>query len=591
MTQIKKPKRERLATTLKKGLYLLRATRRSRWILLIFLGLFVGLLEVVGAVLIYGMLGVVADPMTSGDTLLASLLNRIFPEMMGNELLIASLVMIGLFFLLRGATYLAQTYAQNRIAQNSGVLLSIRLLNGYLRMPFTFHLKRNSAELIRNVQGISNELASYVLLPAVQIASESMLVLGLGAVLLSAAPIASLLVALLLVPILGISLRLIQPHLVRMGEQAQVLWTDNLRSLQQSLEGIEEIRVLGKERHFELEYFESRAQLARQHYLRAVLSEAPRVAIETMLILSTLLFMGMTILLSGADSEALAILGLYAYGALRLMPSINKIVVNLNAVRFGQSAITLVHDDLLLIEAESSRDTVSDPSLRLSFTKEIVVRKVSYRYEGQETLALDEVDIKIKKGEVIAFMGPTGGGKTSLLNILLGLLCPTEGAVFVDEIDLHADPRRWYPLIAVVPQQVFLLDDSLRRNIALGIPDDEIVDDALSEALRLAQLNEFVASLPKGLDTRVGERGVLVSGGQRQRIAIARALYSQPEVLFMDEGTSALDRMTEKALIDAINTLRGDRTIVLVTHRLEAAQRADRVIEIVNGKATIKEAV
>jgi ATP-binding cassette, subfamily B, bacterial PglK len=277
------------------------------------------------------------------------------------------------------------------------------------------------------------------------------------------------------------------------------------------------------------------------------------------------------------------VLGLFAYVGLRLQPSLRNIVIATNGLKFGAAAVDDVHADLqnFAQTATQPRRTANE---KLPFRNTLVLDDVTFRYEGTRQHALKSVQVTIKPGEAIGVCGPTGGGKSTLVDLIVGLQEPTAGRVVVDGNSIHNHLAAWQIQLGVVSQSVFLLDGTLRENIALGIPNDEIDDELVAEAVRLAQLETFIASLPQGLETRVGERGVRLSGGQRQRVAIARALYRRPSVVVFDEGTSALDNETETELVEALERLRGERTLIMVAHRLTTVRRCDRILVVEDGR-------
>jgi ATP-binding cassette, subfamily B, bacterial PglK len=332
--------------------------------------------------------------------------------------------------------------------------------------------------------------------------------------------------------------------------------------------------------------------MARAKYLHAAATQLPPIVIETALLGFILLYFGLAIARGDQSQETLSILGLFGYVGLRLQPSLQLIVGGLNALKFAAAPLEDLHADLLAVEAlpETPRTPDPCPSGPVSCW-----RDVTFQYEETDRPALSGIDLTIRPGEQIGICGPTGGGKTTLVDVITGLLQPTSGTVTVDGADLREHDRAWQRNLGVVPQMVFLTDDTFRHNIAFGVPDDEIDQTALDEAIDSAQLREFVDSLPEGLETVVGERGVRISGGQRQRIAIARALYHRPSVLVFDEGTSALDNTTEALLMESIERLRGDHTIILIAHRLSTVRSSDRVVFIeagrISGQGTYDELV
>ena len=568
-------------TSLKQTYDLIGRERRSRWVLLVALGLAVSGFEMVGAVLVYVLLALVADPDGRVELPLLGDLRQLFGDVDETALLLGVVIAMALFFLLRGMVKIGAIYAQSRIAHNAGALLSNRLVEGYLRWPYAAHLRRPSSELIRNGHQAVKEMIRSVALPVIQVLAETILVLGMLVVLAVIAPAATGLAILVIGGAAGLLLVVIQPKLKRLGRISHHESRETLAALQQSLHGLRDIKILGREYYFARVYGRSRVRMARAQYLNATASQLPSIVIETALLGFILLFFAVTLVAGAEAQDSLSVLGLFGYAGLRLQPSLRTIVAGLNSLKFSAAPLEDLHADLRAVQATPRTDVEPDP---LPFRDRLRVEGVAFRYEGTDYDVLAGIDLEIRPGEQIGISGPTGGGKTTLVDLITALLEPTRGRVTVDGIDLRSHARAWQRSLGVVPQMVFLTDDTLRRNIALGVPDREIDEWALEEAVRLAQLSEFIASLPDGLDTMVGERGVRVSGGQRQRVAIARALYQRPSVLVFDEGTSALDNATETLLMRSIERLRGDHTIILIAHRLTTVRNCDRVAFVENGR-------
>jgi ATP-binding cassette, subfamily B, bacterial PglK len=577
-----------LSSTLRRCLYFIESGRRTVWLALVVLALFVTALEVGSALLIFVVLQLVIDPGMAAATPAMGLVVRWLPVTRGQDPLAVAMIIVVVFFLLRGAVVLAQSYLQARIAEGAGVRLSSRLFAGYLRMPYSFHLRRNSAELIRNVNDAVIDVVSYTLVAAVRLASEFLVVVGLSLAMVIMAPVAALLALVLFAPLMVGLLRFVQPRIAALGRQSHELAETTLEVLQHSLQGFRDIRVLGRETFFHRRYVATREGIARTRYLRQVLADVPRVALETELILFVAVVVLAAVTAGGSPQQTLAVLGVFAYAGLRILPSLNRAVLQVNELRFGAAAAAAVYDELVGVEPATSHPEATHPvsGLRraLPLREGITLRSVHYRYPGAHRDALMDVDLTISPGESIGVVGPTGGGKSTLIDVVLGLLPPTSGEVQVDGIDIQKDLQGWQRNLGVVPQTIFLLDDTLRRNIALGLEDHEIDDRAVQAAAQLAQLDDVTAELPQGLDTRVGERGIRLSGGQRQRVAIARALYRQPAVLVFDEGTSALDSLTEADLVAALDALRGERTMITVAHRITTVRRCDRIVLIEVGR-------
>jgi ATP-binding cassette, subfamily B, bacterial PglK len=568
-------------TTLRQAFDLVAGEHRGRWVLLIVLALVVSAFEMVGAVLVYVLLALVVEPGTAIELPLVGDLRTRFAGTDETSLLLGVVLAMAVFFLSRGAVRVGATYIQSRIAHNAGARLSNRLVEGYLRWPYATHLRRHSAQLVRNGHHAVIEMVSQVLLPVIKVIAETVLLLGMLIVLTIVAPVATAMAIGVVGSAAGLLLFFVQPRLKRLGSINHAEAANTLAVLQQSLHGLRDIKVLGREGFFAREYGQSRLRMARAQYLHATAWQLPTVVIETALLGFILLFFAFTLLRGGQAQDTLSVLGLFAYAGLRLQPSLQHIIGGLNNLKYSAAPLQDVHADLMATRAVPADDEIPDP---LPFEQSLQMHDVSFRYEGSSRAALAGVDLDIRPGEQIGICGPTGGGKTTLIDLLTGLLEPTEGRVTVDGRDLRKHAHAWQRNLGIVPQMVFLTDDSLRRNIALGIPDPEVDEAALREAVQLAQLEEFIDGLPEGLETAVGERGVRVSGGQRQRIAIARALYGRPSMLIFDEGTSALDNTTESQLMAAIERLRGSHTVLLVAHRLSTVRRADRVIFLEGGR-------
>lgn len=567
---------------IRKTMQLIGREQRTRWLILVALAVLASGFEMLGALLVYLLLALLAGPMDASLRLpLVDDVSTLFGDTERTTVLVGVAIAIGVFFVVRSVVQTGVTYAQYRVAHNTGARLANRLSAGYLAMPYAFHLRRDTADLIRNTNAAAGSVVRQAFLPMIKVSADAILTLGLLAVMVAVSPVATALAIVLIGLAAVLLLTVIQPRLKRIGRTAHEMHRQTLKTLQQSLHGIRDIKVLGRERFFAGEHARSRLTLARTEYLKGTATSLPNHVMELALMGFIVLFFLVALASGAASDEILSVLGLFAYAGLRLQPSLNRVIGGLNQLKYASAAVDEVHADVQLVDGISPRSSEATP---WSFERALEFDDVSFRYEGTDQLALRGVDLTIRPGETIGICGPTGSGKTTLVDLMTGLLEPTSGRVMVDGRDLREDPRRWQANLGVVPQMVFLIDDTLRRNIALGTDDASIDDASIDEAVRLAQLDEFVERSPQGLDTVVGERGVRVSGGQRQRIAIARALYQHAEVLIFDEGTSALDNTTEAQLMSALEALRGDYTIVLVAHRLSTVRNCDRIIFVENGR-------
>jgi ATP-binding cassette, subfamily B, bacterial PglK len=566
--------------TWRKIAYLVGRDKPARWALLVVGALFTSGLEVFAALMVFLLLALIADPGGGPALPLLGEFHGLFAGLDDQSVLLGAAVLLGAFFVGRALVAVAYSYVKHRMAQSAGERLSSALTEGYLRLPYQFHLVRSSAEMVRNAHQTVESLAQQAFLSVIYVISEGLLVLALILVMVVVAPVATAMAVGIIGGAALLLLKLVQPKLQELGVQAQRARLRSLGTLQQSLYGIRDIKVLAVESRFGESYRRDRRDLARSLYLQGVTVELPRHVIETALIAFILLLFGFSVWNGAATEELLSTMGLFAYAGLRMMPSLQKFVSGLNSIKFSGAAVDQVHADLVLVESVLGDLSSED----LPFVEQIRLEEVDYFYPGADRPALVGANLNIGRGEVVGICGPTGGGKTTLTDLITGILVPTSGRVTVDGRDLQDRHIAWFRKLGVVPQMVFLIDDTLRGNIALGVPDEEVDEIAISNAIQRSQLHEFVRSLPDGISTQVGERGIRLSGGQRQRIAIARALYRRPEVLIFDEGTSALDNTTESALIESLRSLRGSHTILLVAHRLSTVRDCDKVVYIEKGR-------
>lgn len=567
--------------TVRQALHLIGREHRSRWVLLVLVAIFASAFEMIGAILVFVLVGLVAEPSSRIVLPIVGDIQDLFGGTSDRARMLRLISVMTIFFLVRAAVHVVTAYVQKRVAHNAGARLSNRLVSGYLNWPYVSHLRRNSSDLIRNAHQAVQLLVTSVYVPMINVTAETVLTLGMLAVLTTIAPLATGIAVVVVGGAAAVLLLVVQPKLRTLGRVAHSMQRETLEALQESLHGIRDIKLLDREGYFAQRFASSRIKLAKAGYLQSTIREVPHTVIELSLICFILLFFALA-MLDGSEAEnTLPILGLFAYVGLRLQPSLQKIVTGLNEIRFSTAPVEDLNADLRAVERFERKAPEPAP---LPFRKAIVLDEVSFQYEGAAVNSLEDVSLSIRPGEEIGICGPTGGGKTTLIDVLSGLIDPTSGTVTIDDIDLRGKAREWQATLGVVSQMVFLTDDTLRRNIALGMQDEDVDEGRVLEALDLAQLTEFVDGLPNGLNTTVGERGIRLSGGQRQRIAIARALYRRPSVLIFDEGTSALDNETEAQLMSALESLRGTLTVILVAHRLSTVQNSDRIFFVERGR-------
>jgi ABC-type multidrug transport system fused ATPase/permease subunit len=452
---------------------------------------------------------------------------------------------------------------------------SVAMLERYMTAPYWLHLQRNTASLLRTMSEAVSQTYAGVIVGSISIVTEIATLSGVVLALLVIMPGPTLVA----VVYFGVSAYSLQRWTKRHSESAGTRLMDSsslaYQAALQALAGVKEITVRQKAEHFVDSYRTTRSELAETRRTVAFLGEFPRYLLEIVFTVGVALMTVASFTLT--DNEAgVTALALFVASGFRLLPSMVRLVASLNAVRVGRRGLALVLSDISEIHSRGMVEGTPSESLRIR--RAIEVQDLSFRYAGSEATVLSHIDLTIPAGTSLAVVGSSGAGKSTLIDLLLGLHEPTRGRIVVDDVDIAMQLSGWQKAIGLVPQDVYLLDDTVRANIAFGENPEDIHDERITEAVSLAQLDDLVRDLPEGLDSLVGERGTRLSGGQRQRIGIARALYLRPELLVLDEATSALDNETERRITETIDQLRGQLTLVVVAHRLSTVRHADRLV-------------
>ncbi|WIM05102.1 MAG: ABC transporter ATP-binding protein/permease [Candidatus Nitricoxidivorans perseverans] len=569
-------------------LSLLTSEERSQARRLIFLMVIGGGLEVVGVGLILPFIGILATPeIVTENPTLAWAYARSGLSSPNAFLMLAGIILLG--FYVAKNSYLALLYSlQYRFVFDGQAALSGRLLEAYLRGPYEAHLERNSAETLKNFTTEIGALFTGIVTPVLTLVSEGVALSMIAAFLLYMEPLVTAVSAASMALLAGIAYLLFRRPLATSGRRRADNSGLRLKIAAESLGAAKEIKLLGREVFFLGKFRHSSEEYANGSCVYSTLHQMPRLFVEALAI-AIMMVIVLVLLSQGRDlREAIPVLVLFAMAALRMLPSITRIFGVFASIRFHLPALTSVLHGMSphysIRQHSHARDGQDARPETMVVTDSIVLEGVSYAYHGKSRPAIDDVSLTIRQGESIAFVGYSGAGKTTMVDLILGLLAPRAGTIRVDGRDIRTCLGGWQRSVGYVPQQFFLSDDTIRRNIAFGIPDDDIDDDAVGTALHEAKLDRFVAELPRGLDTVVGEKGVRISGGERQRIAIARALYERPRVLIFDEATASLDTRTEQELSSLISGLKGDKTMIFVAHRLSTIRNCDRIYFMRNGR-------
>lgn len=564
---------------IRKLLWLLPPADRLKLYGIFLMMLFGAALEAVGFGLIMPFVAALSDPqILYREPQVSRVLDQLGAETGSQRIIVLAGGLLALFALKNG--YLALLYrVQFRFLYARQHALSRRLLASYVRAPYVFHLQRNSSELLRNVNHAALSVYHNIAVPLLIVASEAAVALLFVLLLATVDPFNTVLV----IGVIGVSSAgffwFLRRRLASIGRVQHASEAAMIQAVNQSLGAVKETKALGREDLFLARYDQDAGMFNRAMRSLQTLQQMPRLFIESIAVLAMVLLVWSSVWRSGSTAPVLPALALFAVAAFRLLPSASRIVSMLSQARYFGPALDTVCGDLAMVSATAPP---VDTGGRLN--GDVRFDRISYCYPGSASPALTDVDLQVPTGTAVAIVGRSGAGKSTLVDLLLGLLEPSSGRLTAGGVDVHGSLHRWRQSIGYVPQVIFLIDDSIRRNVAFGIPDERIDDDAIWRALEQTCAADFVRALPGGLDTAVGERGVRISGGERQRIGIARALYHNPDVLVFDEATSALDVQTESDITSAIYALRGCKTMFVVTHRLASIVECDRAIVLEGGR-------
>lgn len=463
------------------------------------------------------------------------------------------------------------------------------LMKNFVKRDYEFYLNAETSVIQRSITAdVSNMYA--LILSVLQIASESIVALFLVIALAMQDPVMTVVIAVLLLVTLVVIKNIIKPIMNRTGKENQDYGASMFSWIAQTIQGIKDIKVAGKEQYFINEYCKVGEGYVKAMERFSLFNNTPKLLIETVCIAGLLGYI-LVLIVSGADVSAMiSLFAAFGIAAMRLLPAASRINNQMTSMAFNEPFFFNVSDNL--VEETNEQNTDISYAVvakeKLPVTRAVTLQDITYHYPNSDKLIFDHASVSFPIGKSIGVVGASGAGKTTIIDIVLGLLNLQGGKVLADDVDIQSHYREWLANVGYIPQMIFLLDADIRKNVAFGIPEEEIDDEKLWYALREAQLDEFIKTLPDGVYTGIGERGIRLSGGQRQRIGIARALYNDPEVLILDEATSALDNDTEAAIMDSINRLHGKKTLLIIAHRLQTIEKCDMVYRVENG-AIVKE--
>jgi ABC-type multidrug transport system fused ATPase/permease subunit len=572
--------------------YIFDRKQKGQLVILAVLILIGGVFETLGVSMILPVVSIILSPDALHRNIakipwLQSVLNAVG---LNTDLKLTSalLIILILLFVVKNSYLLFLIHRQNTFISRSRNDMISRVMREFLNRPYEDYLGADIPTVFRITDSDIPKTFT-LMLSLLSLATELVVSLCLGIVLLFVNWQMTVLIIFVLLILTLISTKILKPRLNTIGRRNQETQSRIAKWRLQAIYGLKDVKVLNRQDFFIRNYYEQGKIGADIDRTYTVLNSVPRLMIETVFMAVVMLYVLIYILGGGDATELLPQLTAFGVAAMRIMPSANRINTHITTIAYNQFSLDFVYENLTeSMKADKAmraeRAAIAGPELHLE--KEIDLKDITFSYPDSDVKIFDKANMTIKKGESVGIMGPSGAGKSTIVDILLGLLHVQSGEILCDGSNIFSNYDSWLAQIGYIPQSIYLVDESIRENIAFGIDADQIDDDRIWEVMEEAQLADFVKSLPEGLDTKIGDRGVRLSGGQRQRIGIARALYHDPEILVFDEATSALDNETEAAVMEAINSFQGRKTMVIIAHRLNTIEKCDVIYEVKDEKIT-----
>ena len=576
---------------LKKLDILLDNKQKRTMLLLVFFMLIGAALELLGVGLVYQAAGIITDPdILENSKTLAGVYGALHMEDMAEFTMFIMGALVAVFAL-KNAYLFFQNKLQFKFVYSNQFATSRRMMINFMQRPYEYYLNADTSVIQRSITSDVNNMYGLIL-NLLQLVSEMIVFVFLTVYCLTMDVVMTGTVAALLIVVLMVIKWILKPIMRKAGEENQDFYSGLYKWIDQSVMGIKEIKVANKESYFINEYCKCGAGYVNAVQRYNLYNATPRLLIETVAIAGMILYMMLRIANGTPVTEIMPQLTTLAVAAMRLIPSANRINNYLTSIAYFEPFFMGVTDNL--------QEEIRDESVnydeeayrkkkdveKLPVKKEILLKGITYKYPNSDVLIFDRATMRIPVGKSVGIVGTSGAGKTTAVDILLGLLRLQSGEILADGVEVREHYESWLKNIGYIPQTIFMIDSTIRKNVAFGCADEDIDDEKVWMALKEAQLDEFVRGLPEGLDTGIGERGIRLSGGQRQRIGIARALFEDPEVLVLDEATSALDNDTEAAIMESINHLHGRKTLIIIAHRLQTIEKCDIVYRVEEGSVT-----
>ncbi len=574
-----------MISTIKKLGKILNKAQKVRIVILFLMMVIGAFFEVLGVSLMLPLVKAIMQPDIIYTNKWVKMVCEMFDLHSHRTFVVVCIIALIAVFIVKDLYLMIEYYVQARFISNNRLATQQKVLRSFLYRPYEYFLNADNGKVMRMISG--DVTGVYGLISTLLgMATESVVSIAVTVTVFVIDPQMSLFIAFVMSLLVIVIIKILRPIMKREGEKYYKASSDMGRWTLQAINGIKEIKISNKEDFFEKNVCISGRKLISAEKKSSVLGSMPRLFIEMVSVTSILALIGYEIF-KGRELETLfPTLSAFAMAAMKLMPGANRIVGAANQISYFEEPVNSLLDNLDILKQKEDVNKQSKVSNELELKNELCLNHILYKYPKSEKYVLNDVDMIIPVGKSVGIVGKSGAGKTTVVDVMLGLLTPERGQVCSDGINVMANYEAWLNKIGYIPQSIFLIDDSIRANVAFGIDEKKVDDNSVWRALEEAQLASFVRTLPEGIDTRIGNNGVRLSGGQRQRVGIARALYKDPKLLVFDEATSALDNETEAAIMESINGLHGKKTMVIIAHRLQTIEGCDMVYRVAGGKIT-----
>lgn len=557
---------------------LLTKDQKKYFAFLLFLTVISTFLEIVGIGAIIPLINIIISPDAIANN---EFLSNIFQNIgiSKENFILLFLIIFLIIFILKSFFLVLLSYVQIRFIFFISVYFSKKLFLVYLKQPYSFYLNKNSSQLVRNITSeigfFANGIYSFLL-----VINELLVFFSISLFLLYFETFSFLIICPIVLIALFFFNYFTKKRNIEWGKHRQKYEGLRIKTLQESFGGIKDIKIFNIENYIYNQYSEINKSQATMNSLQSFIVTLPRIIFELVAVVGIFILILIIVINDKNSISLLPTLALFTAAAFRILPSLNRLSVSIQNIRFSIPVAKNIYNE---INRPIPKKYNSKNQNNLIFEKNINLNNISFSYQNNKKL-FNNIDLEIKAGEVIGIIGDSGSGKTTLVDILMGILEPTSGKITIDGNNINKNLNDWYSNFGYVPQSVFLLDDTIRANIAFGVEESKINDSKIHNSLKKSQLFKYVNDLPEGINTKIGERGVKMSGGQRQRLGIARCLYFEPSILFFDEATSSLDLETEELFIKSLNLLKGKTTMIIISHRKSTLVNCDRILKVEKGR-------